>query len=180
MANPSLVVVLAEDRRQQRFIREYLRHFCEPHQIRLAPLPAGGSGEQFVRKHYASDVKDHRTRAARAGTALFIAIDADTGTVAARRTQLAAILAEAALPPRTATEAVVHIIPKRNIETWLFCLTGTAVNEETDYKSQDPRVDNLVKPAAVTFMEWNRPNAAVPPHGIASLTEAFIELRRLV
>jgi hypothetical protein len=111
MGNPSPVVVLAEDRRQQEFIRR------------------GGSGEQWVRKQYATQVKAVRTRAAKASSALVIAIDADTGTVAARHRQLASLLEQASLSARSGVEPVVHLIPKRNVETWILCLTGTAVDE---------------------------------------------------
>jgi hypothetical protein len=132
MVSPSLVVVLAEDRRQQEFIRRFLTRLYSPRQIRLAPLPSGGSGEQWVRKHYSIEVKAFRTRAAKAKTALIVAIDADTGTVDTRQRQLAAILDSAEIKPRLIAEPIVYLIPKRNVETWILCLTETAVEEETD------------------------------------------------
>src|SRR5262245_18375594 len=87
----------------------------ERRDIRLVPLPAGkGYGEQWVRQGYLAEVIGLRRRAA--NTALIVAIDADTIEVEQRRRQLDAAASS------LAGEKIVHLIPKRNIETWILCL----------------------------------------------------------
>lgn len=79
---------------------------------------------------------------------------------------------------RTAREEIVHLIPKRNVETWILCLTGTAVDEIEDY-SHRANINKLTPKAAETFYEWTRPNATLPTHCIPSLAAAIPEAQRL-
>lgn len=169
MSKASLVIVLAEDQRHQRFIRHYLyRLGYEQHDIRFEPLPNGrGSGEQWVRDRYSKLAAAYRARHAR--TALVVAIDADMHLVRERRNQLPS--------ERSADEAIAILIPKRHIETWILCLTGEHVDENTDYRVRP--VDDSIKIAAATAWAWSRDSDAVPPHCIESLQAALPELRRI-
>lgn len=178
MSRASQVVVLVEDQPQQRFVRRYLYELgYAPHDIRFLPLPSGkGAGEQSVRQRYAPAVQAFRQR--QAATALVVAIDADTGEVSQRNRQLRTELDQAGLGPRADGEAVAHLIPKRNIETWILCLTGREVDEETDY-SRDAGVHELIPAAAAAFREWSRPNAIAPDSCVPSLRAAIPEVRRL-
>jgi hypothetical protein len=171
MSKPSLVIVLAEDARHQRFIRRCLERLNYPSdRIRNEPLPAGrGSGEQWVRERHARAVRAYRDRAARANTALVIMIDADIYTVDQRLQQLET--------PHEG-EKIARMIPKRNIETWVLCLTGTIVDEETDYHDR-PGIDEQIKPAAAELFQWTRPNALIPHRCVPSLHLAIPEMRRL-
>jgi hypothetical protein len=171
MSKPSLVIVLAEDERHQRFIRNYLLRLNYPARtIRNEPLPAGrGAGEQWVRERYSKAVQAYRARAARTQTALIVVIDADKHEVRHRLQQL---------PTPLDGERIVRLIPKRNIETWILCLTGTDVDEETDYRHH-PDIDQKIKPAAIEFFQWSRPNAAPPERCVPSLSSAIPEVRRL-
>jgi hypothetical protein len=171
MSKPSLVIVLAEDERHQRFVRRYLENLNYPsHRIRNEPLPAGrGAGEQWIRERYAKAVQAYRERAARAQTALVVAIDADTHEVQHRLQQLQTVLDG---------ERIVRLVPRRNIETWILCLTGTAVDEETDYHHY-PGIDEQIRPAATEFFQWSRPNAVPPERCVPSLLSAIPEVRRL-
>lgn len=180
MSKPSLAVVLAEDDRHQRLVRHYLyRLGYQPHDIRFRPLPGGrGCGEQWVREGYAAEVKNYRTRCARAKTALIVAIDADTGDVDRRLRQLREALDHSGADARADGEVIVHLIPKRNVETWILCLSGRQVDEVTDYR-HDGDADRLIPTAAVTFFGWSRMNATPPAHCVPSLTAAIIEVRRL-
>ena len=85
MANKaSLVVVLAEDRMSQDFIRRYLpRLNYSTHDIRFEPVPAGrnGAGEQWVRDRHIPFLAGYRRRATKALTIALIVVDADTNTV---------------------------------------------------------------------------------------------------
>ena len=178
MAKPSLVIVLAEDGRHQNFVRRYLtKRGYRRHEIRFVELPSGrGCGEQWVRARYATAVRDCRRR--QAVTALIVAIDSDTVEVARRSQQLEAALLEADLHARGREEKIVHLIPKRTIETWILCLHGEQVNEESDYRLRRD-VDQKIGAAAITFFEWSRPTAMIPLQCVLSLVAAVPEVRRL-
>jgi hypothetical protein len=177
---PSRVVVLAEDTRQQQFVRRYLYRLGYNHyQIEFEPPVSGrGSGEQWVRARYARTVLAYRAQTKRVSTALIVVIDADKGGVATRRQQFQASLRESRVTARGDDEPVVHQIPKRNIETWVLCLTGAEVDEETDYHDR-PRINEQIAPAAIAFFDGSRPSMQAPEHSIASLRSAIPEVQRL-
>jgi len=168
------VAVLAEDERHQGFVRRYLyRLGYSGHDLYPDPLPSGrGCGEQWVRERYATAVGTYRARSKHARTALIVAIDADKAGLGQRRRQFSG------LPRRGDDERIVHLIPKRNIETWILCLSGRQVDEETDY-SRDAAVDDFIATAADRFFEWSRTNAPIPGSCIPSLSAAIPEIRRL-
>jgi len=180
VSKPSLVIVLAEDERHQRFVRHFLyQKGLSTHQIRMEPLPSGkGCGEQWVRERYPTTVKAYRERSARARTALVAVIDADTCDADRRGRQLREALTQLGLPDRSGDEAITHFVPKRNIETWVLFLDGRSVDEDKDY-SLDPDVDQLIRPGAVAFFDMSRVNAAPRSNCIASLLAAIPEARRL-
>lgn len=181
MSRASRVVVLAEGARDQAFVRGYLRRLgYSNHEIRWEPVSGGirGSGENWVRTRYAKNVQAFRRRSARAATALVVMIDADTGSVAQRAEQLRDCLQQAALAPRRDDERIAHLIPKRAVESWILCLNGHTVDEETDYRN-DRRVEGDVASAAIKFYELTRRNTAPPPGAVPSLLMAVPEVRRL-
>jgi len=180
VGRPSQVIVLAEDARHQRFVRRYLEQLrSSRHDIRLEDLPAGrGCGEQWVRERYARAVAAYRARFARAETALIVAIDADNGDVNRRLLQLQQALIQAGLPPRAADERIVHFIPKWSVETWILCLNGRDVDENTNYR-QEHGIDDQIATAATTLFEWGRANATPPVRCVPSLLSAIPEVRRL-
>jgi hypothetical protein len=73
---------------------------------------------------------------------------------------------------------IAHLIPRRNIETWVLCLHDRTVDEETDYR-KDPAIDELVNPAGQKFFALSRPNASLPPKCVPSLNDAMPEIRRI-
>jgi hypothetical protein len=174
------VVVLAEDARQQRFVRRYLYRLGYKHyQIEFeSPVSGRGSGEQWVRARYARTVLAYRSQTKHVSTALIVVIDADKGGVAGRRQQFQDSLRESRITARGDDEPVVHLIPKRNIETWLLCLTGMEVDEGTDYHDR-PRIDERIDTAATAFFDGSRANTKPPDHWIASLLSAIPEVQRL-
>jgi hypothetical protein len=177
VARVSQVIVLAEDERQQRLIYRYLDRFKLQRVTRFEPPPSGrGSGEQWVRERYPDSVRAFRRR--HADTALIVMIDADTGDVSRRTRQLESALSGGGLSPRTAEEKIVHLIPKRSIETWILNLSGQPVQEETDFRHA-PRADDLIVSAAQTLFEWTRPNVAIPAFCVPSLQFAIPEITRL-
>jgi hypothetical protein len=181
MARPSLVIVLVEDKRQQQLIFRYLRRIgLEIHAMRFL-LPSAGSGEQWVRERLSKELREYRRRSARAETKLIAVIDADKSTVQERLAQLDHKLQEDGVELiRMGTEQVARLVPKRNIETWILCLNGHAVEEgEEDYKRTRNDWDSLIQPAANTLNEWSRANARIPDHCVPSLRHGVGELRRL-
>ncbi len=189
MTRRSLVTILAEDQRQQRFAYQYLKQRGYlPHEIYADEIPkkGSGSGEQWVRLRYANNVEAYRAQAASPRIGLVVMIDADTGRVVDRSQQLSAALTKAGSHSRGRSEKIAHLIPKRNIETWILCLNarrpnGHPVNEDEDYKnhSEARNIDELIKPAAEAFFAWSRPNAVPPAHCVPSLRSAIPEVRRL-
>jgi hypothetical protein len=111
-------------------------------------------------------------------TALVVATDADLRPVAQRENELAAALQATGEQPRGETEAIVLLIPKRNVETWICCLTGERVDEVTDYKNRRG-IDDMIKPTAEALYQWSRPRHVIPTNCVPSLQRAFPELRRL-
>ena len=182
MSKPSLVIVLAEDARQQRFVRKFLREKgIGNHQIRLEPLPGGrGCGEQWVRERYPNAVRAYRARTAggKAKSALVVVIDADTEPTERRQGQLREMLIQSQLFERVKGEAIVHLIPKRNIETWVLFLNDRKVDEQTDYK-QTPGVDELIGDAARIFQALTSGARSVGLECVPSLVLGISEASRL-
>ena len=113
-------------------------------------------------------------------------IDADTEPVARRSQQLNAALGQAGVHARGADEKIGHLIPKRNIETWILCLNAERaherpLDEEQDYKNNAAarKIGELIKPAAEKFFEWSRNNAEIPQHCVDSIRTAILEVKRL-
>lgn len=180
MSKPSEVIILAEDRRQQTFAYRYLlRLGIERQVIRPEPLPGNkGSGEQWVRLRYAKNVAAYRTRSATADTALVVVIDADTTPINRRTQQLNAVLAETRSVPRHPSEKIVHLIPKRHIETWILCLNGRNVDENKAYR-KERGIDDQIKPSVETLYAWSRPGVVPSKRCVPSLYAAFPEVRKL-
>ena len=180
MAKPSLVIVLIEDSRQQQFVFRYLRRIgLEPHAMRFL-RPTSGSGEQWVRERFPIEVDAYRRRSARTATKLIAVIDADNLMVQERLAQLDQKLLENAVDLiRMEADQVARLVPRRNIETWILCLNGTAVDEETDYKRTRNDWAELIRPAVDALYTWSRPNAQVSHYCVPSLQHGIGELRRL-
>jgi hypothetical protein len=140
MSRASDIIVLCEDHLQEVFVRRFLKRGWRIKQppIRVVLYPHGGSGgagEQHVRDNYPNQLKACRTR--HAGTILIVVMDADAGTVQEHHRELdrACGCAQPPVNPRQANEAVVHVIPKWHIETWLAYLDDVSVSEDCQYRS---------------------------------------------
>jgi len=167
----SQIVILCEDRQHEVFIRHYLkkRHSVTERQIRVVVCPEGrGAGEQYVRREYPIQVMVLRQKR-HLSKALVTMIDADTQMVSERLNQL--------VPLPQETEKIVRLVPKRNIETWIYYLNNdlSSVNETDTYRKLDkesackPGVEKLVK-----FCITGLPADCLP-----SLQVGCIELHRL-
>src|SRR5271165_4189231 len=136
------IILLIEDANQEKLLRRYLQSLGHDNRnMRSQISPKGqGSGEQFVREKYASEVRAIRSQRLGQKACLIAMIDADTGSVDDRRQQLERALRDADELQRVASEPILNLIPKRNVETWILCLNSHVVDEVTDYR-RDQRVD---------------------------------------
>jgi hypothetical protein len=171
--------VLGEDDQHLRFARHALLGLAfHTREIRCLFLPAGrGAGDQYVRAHYAAEVREHRRKASSQQVALFVLTDADTQPVEHRFAQLAGVLQEAELAARKDREAIIIWVPKRNIETWVTYLAGQTVNEGDDFKRAGASLD--VRASAERFalliQDATQRRDDTPP----SMARAFDEAKRL-
>lgn len=181
MPRPSLVVVVVEDERHRMLVYRYLRmRGLSPHEIRTKSSPAGqGSAEQWIRTMYAAEVRAHRVRRAKAAGVLIVVIDADTHAVHGRLTQLSQALEERGLQRLANDEQIAQLVPKRNVETWILCLTEHAVDEETEYKRTGHDWHELIPDAARRLFQLTGANVALPENCIDSLRRGVNELNKL-
>jgi hypothetical protein len=178
MRKRCLVIVVVEDDYHEMLVRRYLRRLGS-YEARFERSPSGeGSAEHWVRKTFVKETSVYRNRHAQ--TKLIVAIDADTHTVHGRLAQLDQALRDnEKLAVDPSAEQIARLVPKRNVETWIACLNGKAVDEQTDYKRMANDWGELVPPAAKTLFEWTRPNAVLRSHCIDSLRTGVSELNRL-
>ena len=155
MSKASQIILLCEDFLTEVVVRRFLKQWGVNvnRKVRVIPYPEGkGSGELHVRKKYAETLKTYRSRSAQ--TVLIAVMDADTGTVAQHHRELDQVCTNAGVPPRSLNDAVLHVIPKHHIETWLAYLDDVVVDESKSYKPKyefkgkesksNPLVDRLV------------------------------------
>jgi len=132
-----LIIVLCEDKLQEVVVCRFLKKGwgITNRQIRIVQQPQGkGSGEKHVRNNYPAELNAYRTRKNKAKTVLIAVIDADKGTVAEHNTELEKACHLKGIMPRHKDDAVMHLVPRRHIETWLAYLDGKSVNESDSYK----------------------------------------------
>jgi hypothetical protein len=172
-------MILAEDKQQRTFAERLLKELSYKNKLRSLGLPAGqGSGEQHVRQQYAHEVGELRRRSGHLQLALVVVIDADSREIDERQRQLADELESASLQPRSADERIVHLIPRRNIETWIEYLLGRPVNETDTYQRLTGR-ERDCQPAVRRLVELYRSTQPPPTGCPPSLAVAIEELRHL-
>lgn len=180
MSRRAQYVILCEDLQSQVFLRRaLLKRGIDTRRVRLLPLPAGrGSGEQYVLQRYAREVEAYRSQSAHLAVALIVHVDADPqNTVADRHTQLGVALQQAGQSPRSANEHISHIVPKRNVETWIhFYLNGPPVDEATEYAKYSGN-ESACWPAAERFSD-EAVQSSPSPGAPASLVQGLQEFVR--
>ncbi len=185
--HPAQFVVLCEDLQSQVFIRRALISAgANPRRIRQVALPAtvnGGAGHDYVIKHYPIEVRAFRTQNAKASTFLVAHIDADDRTVAERHAQLAESLKDDGGAPREPQESIVELVPKRNIETWIYALDISLAHNELDEENAFPKLrsaESRCDNAAKAFWECARndtsPSSAM---SVPSLLDGIKEFKKL-
>jgi hypothetical protein len=183
MSKPSLVIVVLEDGRQEMLMRRYLiRCGFKEHQWRIQRSPSGrGSAEGWVKKEFVKETKVYRSRQPKARTALVVMIDADAHTVQDRLNQLDQALTGSGQHTLAQNEKIARLIPKRNVETWILCLNGQAVNQDTDHKPTRNKDEwnELIPSASATLRQWVGSQIVPPNYCVASLRTGVQELKRL-
>ena len=172
------IVVICEDKTTAVFIRRYLEAIgYELRKVRFLTSPSGrGAGEAYVRVNYAIELAQYRKRNP-AYWRLIVHVDADTGTIQAHEEELAAVAIASGQPPRLPNEGIVHLIPKRNIETWIHSLLGNLADEVDDYKLlyKKQSENSYCQPAATKLVESVRDTNFSTD--LPSLQSAVVELR---
>lgn len=133
------LVLLCEDTQQEVFSRRFLKEMgWETRTLRVVKNPSGkGAGEQWVREQFPAEMSACRGNSVSSG--LIAIIDADTKTVETRIAEIRNVCQEQGVSFREEDEAIAVVVPKRNIETWIYYLDGAeAVDEKTRY-SKLPR-----------------------------------------
>jgi hypothetical protein len=185
VSKASQVIVLCEDKLQEVVVYRFLKKGwgITNRQVRIIPQPHGeGSGEKHVRNLYPSELRAYRTRKAK--TILIAVIDADNGTVAEHNTELEKACHLKNIEPRHKDDAVMHLIPRRHIETWLAYLDGQSVNEVDNYKPsyefkhRESDCHNLVDKLARNCK--NNTRIHEPPQSLNSACKEFSERVRTV
>jgi hypothetical protein len=193
MSSPAPVVILAEDQRQARLVRAYLRaRHPGLHQktIHDAPMANGrASGAQWVANHYETEVLAHLIRRAklpdqrRSEKWLIVVIDADAGSVQDRLNELRRRITESkderVRKCNVEEVNIARLIPKWSVETWLLNLNGEPVDEEIRYKLQNRAWDESIPSAGAELHEWTRSGQDPPDRCTPSLKLGIGELRRL-
>ena len=128
------IVVLCEDLQQQTFAYRFLKKAGMINGKFRAEVnyKGRGSGENYVRKNFVTQLKYYRSR--QATSVLIVIIDGDTKGVKARMEELKQECNVHKEPFRRDNEVVMIAIPTRNIETWIYYLEGNAVDESTSYR----------------------------------------------
>lgn len=182
MSRPSLVIVLLEDDRQKMVMYRYLiKCGYRRHEVRIEQAPPGqGSAESWIRRRFVKETCLYRNRRTRARTALIVVIDADAHTVQDRVGQLDDAMRESGNQVINQGEKVARLVPRRNIETWILCLNGHEVDEETDYKGTRNAWNELVPLASENLCQWTRTQSNIPNACVDSLRIGVQELQPLL
>jgi hypothetical protein len=134
------VVLLCEDEQSACFGRRFLKEYgYKAWQLREEkPPPGKGSGEQWVREKMPNELRAMRDAQSKA---LIVMTDADVMGTQQRVETLRRKCLDEGVEWRKADEAVLLMIPARNIETWLAYLRGETVNETQVYPKYSAESD---------------------------------------
>ncbi len=127
-------VVLAEDKRTERFFRDLLQMLgFKNRNFRFDTAPDGkGAGVAWVVRRYPAEVRVLRGKNFQQGLRLIAVRDSDNVGLRKRKQQLDQALRDASLVVRQPDEGIATPVPARNIETWLLALLGVVGLDETE------------------------------------------------
>ena len=142
MSRVCKIILICEGWRDSAFARGFLaaagidRRSVEP------KTNQGGSGHDWVKTQFVVEVANLGKFAE--GRGVLGLLDEDGQGVVQREQEIADRLRMSGLPPLVAHEGRCLLLPTRNIETWIYWLTGqrhgppVTVDETTDYKKAGP------------------------------------------
>jgi len=107
--------ILGEDQRQISFATRVLKllKYKDCELFRETVPDGGGSGEQWVRRHYPRQVALNRQKRSYQQCTLLVTIDGDNRSVRFRKEQLDEALRKSSMPPRGADEPIAIWVPCR-------------------------------------------------------------------
>ncbi len=157
------IVLLCEDSQHEAFVRRFLKGMgWNTREMRVEKSPSkGGSAEQWVRENFPKELKIYRQRRQKAASALIAVIE----EVRERIDEFEAACNLQRVPFRVDGEEVALVVPKRNIETWIYFLDGNKVNEQEAYpklgreRRCKSAVKNLVRFCRSTGLVQDAPHA---------------------
>ncbi len=160
------IIIVCEDIQHRTFLYRLLKELgFSTRRFRIEQAPSGkGSAEQWVRESYADEVAVYRRKSSHMDIGLIVMMDADAYSVQERQRELQQQLSSCDLARRKSAELISLLIPKRNIETWIYALQGRDVNERDAYPKLDrerdcqPAVDALVRHIGSACAELNLPS----------------------
>ncbi len=136
-------------------------------------LSRRGDASKFVRAEYPKEIAFLRSRSYQPNRLLITMIDADRHAVEQRNKQLDRELKQKELAPRSSQDRVFVLVPKRNVDTWIWFLNDNDVNEADDYKSSVKREHCRHAPEELCELRksgWDF-RAGTPPSLIAGCAE---------
>lgn len=167
-------IVLTEDRRTERFIRQLLTALGFKGSFRYETAPRGeGAGEAWVLRRYPPEVRVLRAKNFQR-LCLIAVRDGDSVGVDARKTELDEALRQAGLEKRQPDERVAAPVPTWAIENWLLDLLGHEdINEDRGpdggrtWKQVFERTYGLDEARALTraAQAWTSTEASLPSRG---------------
>lgn len=178
MSRNLTAVVLCEDKQSRTVLYRLLKHHLGFARVNIRPLPAGkGCGSQYVREHFANEVRKQRDRAV--ASVLIVHIDADNLSVTQRKQELAAALARSGEPSRQQDEPIALVVPRWEMESWLHHYLGAPDIVETrsypKFREDEARAAMPTVLALADLLEGR----GTAPVNLPSIAETVLELRRL-
>ncbi|MDA8377187.1 MAG: hypothetical protein M0Z50_09035 [Planctomycetia bacterium] len=172
------ITMLCEDTQHAAFARYFLElQGIHRREIRAKICPPGSqAASQWVVDTYLKELAEYRRRSNYQQLALAVMIDADNNSVAQRQAWLEQACDTAQISGRQGDEAVLYIVPQRNIETWFAYLRGDQINEHDCYPRYKFESD-CRKDAGKLYQICRAGN--LPPHFPESLRIACVEYQRL-
>jgi hypothetical protein len=166
--------ILCEDRLTEQFLRSWLKlKGLEGRALHFLVSPKGvGSGAAYVQTQYRAEMQLLRSNAFQKNLGALVVIDEDGFSLTNRKRDL-----DDSLPQRRQSgERVAVLVPTRNIETWIKCLTDGPVNEVTDYSGEFPKDDSDRARVAAADFDRHRLDPKCP---LAAMKDATLELTRI-
>jgi hypothetical protein len=179
------IMILCEDKVTDDFFCDFFMAYYDwslsrtRRVVRRSNYPKGrrGAGEKHVRDAYAKELQAYRKNPQ--GRMLVAVIDADSGTVDAHHRELDYEARQDSIGgPRKMGEAVIHVVPKRSIETWIAYFSGEQADEERTFRDKYRGKRDKIRDAAKKLAHCCKADQACDSQAPDSLQQALKEFQR--